>query len=261
MAKKVQHLDELYAKELADVVADEVHLAEAMELFRKAARNQVLHEILGRIENDARKLAETHPGLKAGGRKAIRGIIEEGQRRVKEIADVHLVDVELISTAQRLLGYQIASYRSVLPLARLMRDSDIVLLCQSAIDSKDSAIKLLSETGHHQVHWRASWWAPAGSTAWDKMKTLFREDWQRTKEHLGLASDSEEQDAPVVTMEDPAFRYGYGSAMYLSDREWDQETREMLAARYGGIWDPSTEAKIERGWHFARKHEAVPVGR
>lgn len=257
-ANKALHLEELFHRELADLARDEVLLMEAFGLFAKASSNPVLEELFLKVQRDAtdlaQKVSELSEQTKETRRDAVRGIIEEGQGRIKDIGDHHLVDVELISTAQRLLGYQAAGYRSVLPLTRLLSAGEATFICQAAVESKTWAIEKLQATAIHQVHWRVKWWAPEHSSGWDKVKHFFREDWERTKEHLGVASEEEERaaDSPFDA-EEPAFKYGYGAALYHSDLQWNDDTASLLRTEYGGAWDENTLNRVQMGWKYARE--------
>ena len=259
MATKVLHLEELFHREVADLARDEDLLIEAFELFRKASSNPVLGEVFERIRLESAdfsdKIKAQVDKTRETRRDAVRGIIEEGQRRIREIGDNHLVDCELIATAHRLLGYQMAGYRSVLPVTRMLGLADATLVCETAVESKELAIERLQRTALHQVHWRVKWWAPEHTSAWQKVKILFREDWERTKEHLGVSSGKEDETASTAFDVDvPAFRYGYGAALHYQDRQWNNETADLLRAEYGGLWEPGTATKVEAGWKFARKH-------
>jgi ferritin-like metal-binding protein YciE len=261
MATKVLNLQDLFQRELADLARDEDLLRDALILFRKASKNQVLDEVLERIRLDAedlcQRLSELAHKTKETRRDAVRGIIEEGQRRTREIGDHHLVDAELIITAQRLLGYQIAGYRSVLPLTRMMGMGDATLICETAVETKEKAVKQLQQTALHQVHWRASWWGPEHTSAWQKVKTVFREDWDKTKERWGISGEDEEVVSRHFDLDEPAFRYGYGAALHYHDREWNPETSDLLRSEYGGLWNEDTRPKVEAGWMFARRKYAT----
>ena len=258
MAKKIEHLDQLFERGLQEIIADEKHLQEALPRFGQAARSQVLKELFQRTEAKSRSIVKEleeligdHSKLK---RKAFRAIIEEGERKIKEIADIHLLDVELVSIAQRLLGFQIASYHSILLQSRLLKRTGHTLICLSAIDEKRATLKTLEEIAVHQIYWQASWWSPEKNSAWGKFKTFLRDDWERTKDHLGVSDENDnskaEQDQKFEKGEG-SYRYGYGAALYYHDREWDDEMRQHLKAKYGGLWDDSTAAKVEKGWNYA----------
>ena len=165
------------------------------------------------------------------------------------------MDVELISTAQRLLGYQSAGYRSVLPLTRLLSAGEATFTCEAAVESKVWAIEKLQDIAIHQVHWRVKWWAPEHSSSWDKVKHFFREDWERTKEHLGVTSDNEvkEQAPSPFDAEEPEFKYGYGAALYHKDLKWNEETASLLRSEYGGAWNEGTQKRVHMGWKYARE--------
>lgn len=261
MATKVLNLQELFQRELADLARDEDLLREALVLFRKASKNSVLDEVFERVRLEAEDFSKKLSGLaqktKETRRDAVRGIIEEGQRRTREIGDHHLVDAELIITAQRLLGYQIAGYRSILPMTRMMDLGEATLICESAIEAKEKAVEQLQRTALHQIHWRTPWWGPEHTSAWQKVKTVFREDWEKTKERWGVAGDDQEAQSRRFDLDEPAFRYGYGAALHYDGREWNPETADLLRSEYGGMWSEDTGPKVESGWRFARRKYAT----
>ena len=196
MGQKIQHLDQLFQRGLQEVLADEQHFIEAIPRFCQAARSQVLIDLLHRIEKTSTAIVKEQQESGSGGsklkRKAFRSVIEEGERKIKEIVDRHLLDVELVSIIQRLLGFQIASYHSLRLQARLLKRTEITLLCKLAVEEKENALRQLEELAFHQIYWQASWWSPEQNSSWSKFKNFLQEDWDRTKEHLGLSAEEEE---------------------------------------------------------------------
>ena len=97
--------------------------------------------------------------------------------------------------------------------------------------------------------------------AWQKVKKVFREDWEKTKEHLGVSSEDDAETARRVDFDagEPAFRYGYGAALHYRDHHWNEDTVGLLRSGYGGLWDQDTRPKVEAGWRYARKQHVAPV--
>jgi ferritin-like metal-binding protein YciE len=272
-SKDIIYLEQLFSREAHELYQDEALLGEAFGLFRDAANNPVLSELLEQGRRDtldiAAALKEHLSGaLGKGRRPALRGIFEEGQSRATSLGNNHLVDAQLISTMQRLLGYQLAGYETVANFARMLRQDALEGVIARARQSKEKMARQLSEVAVHQVHWRANWWAPEHSTAWDRVKAAFRRDWEQTKAHVGaapplpdgpqkagdtVAQMTGKQEVVPGTFEahEPAFRYGYGAAHHYRDRDWSPELEDELRANYGGIWENARD-HIRAGWDYAR---------
>ncbi len=264
----ILYLEQLFQREAHEMYQDEILLAEAFELFRKAASNPLLGEHFERARRQTNDIASAikehlHGGAGSSRRSALRGILEDGQQRATSLGDHHLVDAELIATMQRLLGYQLAGYQNVANFARMLREDALDSIVSGAIQQKRVTAEQLSQIALHQVHWRANWWAPEHTSSWERVKAAFRRDWEQTKSRFRSddgpnpsqsAGDTVAQmtgQDPVFEMEEPAFRYGYGAAHFYRDREWDDEFEQELRANYGGMWEPARD-NIRAGWDYAR---------
>lgn len=269
----ILYLQQLFTREAHELYQDEKLLIEAFELFRQAASNPVLGELFERarretidISHSIKEHLEGEP-LK-GRRPALRGILEEGQQRAHHLADHHLVDAELIATMQRLLGYQLAGYENVASFARILREDAMRDTVERAIEQKRRTVQKLSNVALHQVHWRATWWAPEHTSSWDRVKAAFRRDWEQTKARVGaappppggqevgdtLAQISGRQpvgETDTFEADEPAFRYGYGAANHYHDRHWDRDLEDELRHNYGGMWDEDRD-RVRAGWEYAR---------
>lgn len=276
-ATNIIYLEQLFAREAHELYQDETLLAEAFDLARKSAGNPMLAELFERARRDTLDISSSikehlHGQPAKAHRSALRGILEEGNRRAQSLGDHHLVDAELIATMQRLLGYQLAGYENVANFARMLREDSLESIIERAIMHKRQTAKRLSQVALHQVHWRANWWAPEHTSAWDRVKTAFRRDWEQTKARIGaapppaggqeagdtMAQITGRQDvAPVANFEadEPAFRYGYGAAQHYRDREWGPGVEGELRSNYGGIWDETTRDHVRSGWFYARPGE------
>jgi ferritin-like metal-binding protein YciE len=278
MAKttSIIYLQQLFSREAHDLYQDEVMLGEAFDLFRKAANNPLLAELFERSRRQTLDIASSvkehlDRAPAKGRRPALRGILEEGQQRAQSLGDHHLVDAELISTMQRLLGYQLAGYENVANFARLLGDAAMENVIARAIEQKRKATQQLSEVALHQVHWRANWWAPEHSSSWDRVKAAFRRDWEQTKARVGAApppaggqgvgdtiaqmAGKQEVVSGTFEADEPAFRYGYGAAHHYRDRDWGPGIEDELRSNYGGLWEEARD-NIRAGWDYARPEQA-----
>lgn len=273
-AANILYLQQLFSREAHDLYQDEQLLIEAFELFRQAASNPMLGELFERarretidISHAIKEHLEGEP-LTKGRRPALRGILEEGQQRAHQLGDSHLVDAELIATMQRLLGYQLAGYENVANFSRILREDAMRDTVERAIEQKRRTVKKLSNVALHQVHWRATWWAPEHTSSWDRVKAAFRRDWEQTKAHVGaappppggqeagdtLAQITGKQEVTATDpfeADEPAFRYGYGAAHHYRDRHWDHHMEDELRHNYGGMWDEDRD-RVRSGWEYAR---------
>lgn len=283
MGKKTEYnyLEDLFRREVEDAYHDEVQLAESFGRFRDSAGNPVLGELFERLrrqslEQSTRLQEEIEPG-KPSRRGAVTGLLEEGQHRVDQMKNHHLVDAELISIAQKILALGMAGLQTAEVYARLLRKTEIGALLSDIGAKKKMSFQNLSEVALHQVHWRADWWAPEHTSGWERVKTAFHKDWQQTKAHVGVAGAPPEEQRVGDTLaemsgrsdstsnsssfeaQEPAFRYGYGAAHYYRDREWDPQLERELQSNYGGLWDPAQES-IRGGWNYARKESrSIPL--
>ncbi len=270
MAKttNILYLEQLFHREAHEMYQDENLLAEAFELFRKAANNPLLGEHFERARRQSHDIASAikehlHGDVGSARRSALRGILEDGQKRATSLGDHHLVDAELIATMQRLLGYQLAGYQNVANFARMLREDTLEAVLVRAVQQKRVTSEQLSQVALHQVHWRANWWAPEHTSSWERVKAAFRRDWEQTKSRFRRdEGPNPEQTAgetlaqmsgqdPVFEADEPAFRYGYGAAHYYRDRDWNDELEGELRANYGGMWEPARD-NIRAGWDYAR---------
>lgn len=268
----IMYLQQLHAREAHELYADEKLLGESFDLFRQAASNPTLAELFERARRESLDISSSlqeHLEPKTGKdrRPALRAILEAGQHRVRDLADSHLVDAELIATMHRLLGYQIAGFQNLANFARLLGENGMHDAVERAIEQKKRLVDRLSKIALHQVHWRATWWEPEHTSAWDRVKAAFRRDWEQTKAHVGAAPPPQggqsagdtmaqmtgRQDVVTNTFEtdEPAFRYGYGAAQHYRDRDWDPRMESELQANYGGLWDDDKE-RVYAGWRYAR---------
>ena len=137
---KITTLEEAFIHGLSDVYSAEKQLTKALPKMAKAATNPKLAESftthLEETENQVARidqLVEEH-GLKLQRIKckAMEGLVEEGDETIKEIEAGPVRDVMLIAGAQKVEHYEIATYGSLVEMAKKL--------------GLKTAAKLLSET-------------------------------------------------------------------------------------------------------------------
>ena len=130
---------------------------------------------------------------------------------------------------------------------------------------------------------RPSWYTSEDDTAWEKVKSAFRRDWQQTKHDFGGKEPNLNQqvgdtvaqatgskpippgNAPTPhpsankadaynDADEPAYRYGYAASRhYGADEDWSDETEAMLQNDWSdqSEWERHREA-VRRGWTFGK---------
>src|SRR5437764_6099099 len=121
-------LHDLYVDELRDLYNAENQLLKALPRMAKAASDESLRAAFeehlevtrGQVERLDRIFKEL--GARATGKKcvAMEGLIEEGKEMMEEDAEPAVLDAALISAAQKVEHYEIASYGCVCTYAEML---------------------------------------------------------------------------------------------------------------------------------------------
>jgi Mn-containing catalase len=146
---------ELLVEELQDLLHAESQLLAALPKMANAAHHPKLKEAFekhllqteGQIERlkTAFDLLGAEPEPKPC--KAMMGLIEEGQETIEEGAEKEELasDLALITAAQKVEHYEIASYGTVRALARQIGEIDVATLLAHTLGEEESADFLLSQ--------------------------------------------------------------------------------------------------------------------
>src|SRR5437764_13449075 len=124
---EMESLQDLLVAELKDLYNAENQLIKALPKMAKAASNPDLQEAFTthleetkehaeRLEKIFETLDESPKGKKC---KAMEGLIEEGKEMMGEDDEPEVLDAALISAAQKVEHYEIASYGCVRTYAKL----------------------------------------------------------------------------------------------------------------------------------------------
>ena len=148
---KLELLEDFYIEELKDVYDAEKQLLKALPLMARAAQSQELKDAFEqhtaetqeqkrRLEGIFKRLNEPAKGKKC---KAMSGLIREGQEFLGEDAVPDIVDVGLITMAQKIEHYEIATYGSLATYAKLLGfEDDKQLLGHTLQEEKSTDGKL-----------------------------------------------------------------------------------------------------------------------
>jgi ferritin-like metal-binding protein YciE len=149
-------MEVFYLKELKDVADAERQLLKALPKMAKAATTEELRqafeiheretqEQLKRVERILKNHGESGSGPRC---KGMQGIIAEGEEFLEEEPDEMLIDVGLITSAQKVEHYEIATYGCLTTYARLLGyEEDARLLHRTLAEEKatDGKLSLLAE--------------------------------------------------------------------------------------------------------------------
>ncbi|PWG80093.1 YciE/YciF ferroxidase family protein [Pararcticibacter amylolyticus] len=145
-------LKNLFKDELKDIYWAEKHLAKALPKMAKGATSEELRtsieQHLTETENQIARLEQVFEilGVKAAGKKceAMEGLVEEGKTMLEETETGSMTrDAAIISSAQKIEHYEIASYGTLRTLANTLGLTEAAnLLEQTLNEEKNTDVKL-----------------------------------------------------------------------------------------------------------------------
>lgn len=123
---KITTLEEAFIHELSDIYSAEKQLTKALPKLAKAATNSMLvegfqthlQETERQVERIEQVAEECDISLKRIKCKAMEGLIEESDEVIKEIEQGPVRDAMLIAGAQKVEHYEIASYGTLVEMAK-----------------------------------------------------------------------------------------------------------------------------------------------
>lgn len=147
-------LKELFIEELKDIYWAEKHLTKALPKMQKAATSNELADAfethLGQTEQQIERVEKVFELLEITARakkcEAMEGLVKEAQQVIADTpTDSSVRDVALIIAAQKVEHYEIATYGSLVQLAKTMGRTDIATLMQQTLDEEKETDQLLTE--------------------------------------------------------------------------------------------------------------------
>jgi len=144
---------DLLVEELKDLYSAENQLMKALPRLAKAAESEELKSAfethleetkvhIERLEKIMEQLDESPKGKKC---KAMEGLVEEGKEMMEEEGEPAVLDLGLISAAQKVEHYEIAGYGTARTLAELVGETRIAKTLQQTLDEEGKTDKLLTE--------------------------------------------------------------------------------------------------------------------
>lgn len=156
MAEKV--LQDLFVAQLRDILYAEKHIVKALPKMAKKAQSTELqtafldHAEMSKTHVDRLEKIFEMQGLTAKGKtcEAIEGLLTEGDELSKDFAGSDALDAALISAAQKVEHYEMATYGCLRTWAKLLGHTEAAALLQETLDEEgatDEALTALAESG------------------------------------------------------------------------------------------------------------------
>lgn len=146
-------LSDLFADELRDILWAEKQLLKALPKMAGAARmpklQQAFKKHLGETEKQVTRLNDIFASLGLAPRakkcEAMVGLLKEADELGEEYADSPALDAALISAAQKVEHYEIATYGTLRAFARRLGHTQAVDLLTQTIDEESNADETLTQ--------------------------------------------------------------------------------------------------------------------
>ena len=146
-------LQELFINELKDIYWAEKHLTKAIPKMRKASTSeelaQAFEDHLAVTEEHVNRLEEVFELMEEPARAkkcdAMEGLVKEGEGIIEDTDEGTATrDAGLIMAAQKVEHYEIATYGSLVQLAKTLGRDDVAEILQSTLDEEKEADELLT---------------------------------------------------------------------------------------------------------------------
>jgi len=153
-------LHDLFVDQLRDILWAENHLVKALPKMAQAAHSAPLRKAfsdhLVETENHVVRLKDIFAslGLSARAKKceAMEGLLKEAEELQEEYAGTAALDAALITAAQKVEHYEIATYGTLRAFARCMDHSKAVELLTLTLDEEAHADEALTKIAESKVN-------------------------------------------------------------------------------------------------------------
>ncbi|HZL37216.1 MAG TPA: ferritin-like domain-containing protein [Tepidisphaeraceae bacterium] len=159
-ANSFENLNDLFVFELKDLYDAEHQITEALPKMKEAATNPQLklafESHLRETQNHVRRLEQVFSQIGCQPERetcaAMKGLISEGQGMINAKGNNTVRDAGLISAAQRVEHYEMASYGTVRTLAQQLGFMDVARTLQQTLDEEGNADKKLTSIAQSSVN-------------------------------------------------------------------------------------------------------------
>jgi len=156
----VKSLNDLLLNELRDIYHAEKQLVKALPKMAKKAKSDQLRQAfemhLEQTKGQVERLEQVFDKLDAPTRgkrcEAMEGLIEEAQEIMEEINTPEVLDAALITAAQKVEHYEIASYGSVCALAKALGHDDAAKLLEETLNEEKETDAKLNQIALSEVN-------------------------------------------------------------------------------------------------------------
>ena len=156
----MSELRELFLDELADIYNAEGQLLKALPKMAKAAQTDSLREAFEmhaqETEQQIERLKQVFEifGKPAKGKtcEAMKGLIEEGQSMMKEFKGSAALDAALISAAQKVEHYEIATYGCLCTWAELLEENEALDLLKETMEEEETTDEKLTDLAEECIN-------------------------------------------------------------------------------------------------------------
>ena len=156
----VKSVNDLLLNELRDIYHAEKQLVKALPQMAKRAKSDKLRQAfehhleetrgqVDRLEQVFDKLDGRSRGKRC---EAMEGLIEEAREMMDEITTPEVLDAALITAAQKVEHYEIASYGSVHALAEALGHHDVAKLLEETLNEEKEADQKLNQIALSDVN-------------------------------------------------------------------------------------------------------------
>jgi len=157
---KLDTLDNLFVKELKDLLSAEKQLVKALPKMAKgsssealrAAFEEHLEQTKGQIERLEKVFGLIDKAPRAEHCKAMEGLIAEGSELLEEDGEPAVKDAALIGAAQKVEHYEISGYGTARALAELLGLDEAVDLLQETLDEEKETDENLTKLALNEVN-------------------------------------------------------------------------------------------------------------
>jgi ferritin-like metal-binding protein YciE len=157
-------LEKFFTDSLKDIYWAEKALTKALPKMKKAATTEELQsameEHLEQTKEHVTRLEHVFEilGKKAQAKKcdAMEGLLKEGESIVEETEDGSMTrDVGIIMAAQKVEHYEIATYGSLVSLARTMGQDEVADVLSETLEEEKQTDMNLTEIAENNINWEA----------------------------------------------------------------------------------------------------------
>jgi ferritin-like metal-binding protein YciE len=148
-----EHLHELFVDELRDILGAERQLLKGLRKLASAAEGEAVRKAFEthytQTEGQIERLKQVFSsiGLAARGKKckAMEGLLGEADEIMETFEGMPALDAALISAAQKVEHYEIASYGCLVTYAKLMEHTEAEELLQATLTEEKDTDMLLTD--------------------------------------------------------------------------------------------------------------------